>query len=392
MVHRYVKLSENNSFLLFGARGTGKSTLLKTLFTPDPILWIDLLDSEQEDVYARNPKALEEAVALRGAKAGWVVIDEVQKVPRLLDHVHRMIETTAFKFALTGSSAKKLKRGAVNLLAGRAFVYHLFPLTHFELAEAFRLDDVLNFGSLPGLLKLPAEDDKRTFLKAYALTYLKEEVWSEHIIRQLDPFRKFLEIAAQCSGEILNYSKIARDVHVDYKSIQGYFQILEDTLLGFMLEPYHASVRKRQHQAPKFYFFDNGVKRALDRTLTVPLLPQTGEYGKAFEHFVIQEFVRMSEYLRNDFRFSYLRTKDGVEIDLIIERPGRATVLVEIKSAVSVSEHDTRGLEQFLSDIPHSEAYCLSRDKLARKIGSVKALPWQEGLGEILGIPSGVCP
>jgi predicted AAA+ superfamily ATPase len=239
------------------------------------------------------------------------------------------------------------------------------------------------YGTLPGLLKFDTGEEKASFLRAYALTYLKEEIWGEHIVRKLDPFRKFIEIAAQSNGEIINYANIARDVGVDTKTVQSYFEILEDTLLGFMLEPYHQSVRKRQRQAPKFYLFDTGVRRALDRTLTIELKPGTYAYGKAFEHLVIAEAVRLNEYKQKDFRFSYLRTKDDAEIDLVVERPGASTALVEIKSTPQVDDRDTRSLERFAADMPKSESFILSTDPMAKQIGKVKAFPWQQGLKEL---------
>jgi predicted AAA+ superfamily ATPase len=384
MVERLINPLKTNSFFLFGARGTGKTTFLRNYFPHDEaILWIDLLNPEEEDRYARNPLELGGNLDVAPGKFKWVVLDEIQKVPRLLDVVHSRIESSGTKFAMTGSNARKLKREGINLLAGRAFVYNLFPLTHRELGDSFNLDSSLMYGTLPGLLKLDTGEEKASFLRAYALTYLKEEIWGEHIVRKLDPFRKFIEIAAQCNGEIINYANIARDVGADIKTVQSYFEILEDTLLGFTLEPFHQSVRKRQRQSPKFYLFDTGVRRALDRTLTIELKPGTYAYGKAFEHLVIAEAIRLNEYRQKDFRFSYLRTKDDAEIDLVVERPGTSTALVEIKSAQRVDDRDARSLERFASDIPKSEAFILSTDPKAKRIGKVKAFPWQQGLKEI---------
>ncbi len=375
---------KTNSFFLFGARGTGKSTFLRNFFTRDEsVLWIDLLNPEEEDRYARNPLELAGNLDVAPGKIKWVVLDEIQKVPKLLDVVHSRIESSGTRFAMTGSSARKMKHEGTNLLAGRAFVYNLFPLTHRELGENFRLDSALMYGTLPGLLKFSTNEEKMSFLRAYALTYLKEEIWGEHIVRKLDPFRKFIEIAAQCNGEIINFTNIARDVGADIKTVQSYFEILEDTLLGFALEPFHQSVRKRQRQAPKFYLFDTGVRRALDRTLTIELKPGTYAYGKAFEHLVIAEAIRLNEYRQKDFRFSYLRTKDDAEIDLVVERPGTSTALVEIKSAQRVDDRDTRSLERFAADISKSEAFILSTDPKAKRIGKVKAFPWQQGLKEL---------
>ena len=384
MVNRLINPLKTNSFFIFGARGTGKSTFLGNYFPQDEtILWIDLLNPEEEDRYARNPLELAGNLDVEPGKIKWVVLDEIQKVPKLLDVVHSRIESGGTRFAMTGSSARKLKREETNLLAGRAFVYNLFPLTHRELGESFNLDSALMYGTLPGLLKFNSSEEKMSFLRAYALTYLKEEIWGEHIVRKLDPFRKFIEIAAQCNGEIINFANIARDVGVDIKTVQSYFEILEDTLLGFTLEPYHQSIRKRQRQAPKFYLFDTGVRRALDRTLTIDLKQGTYAYGKAFEHLVITEAVRLNEYQQKDFRFSYLRTKDDAEIDLVVERPGASTALVEIKSTPQVDDRDTRSLERFAADMPKSEAFILSKDPKAKRIGKVKAFPWQQGLKEL---------
>jgi predicted AAA+ superfamily ATPase len=384
MIHRIINPLKTNSFFLFGARGTGKSTFLAEYFPKnESVMWVDLLDPEEEDRFSRNPGELGERLDAAGDKIQWVVLDEIQKVPRLLDIVHRRVEASSTRFAMTGSSARKLKREGTNLLAGRAFVYHLFPFTHRELGADFDLDSALTLGTLPGLSKFSTREEQNAFLRAYALTYLKEEVWAEHMVRKLDPFRKFMEIAAQCNGEIINYSNIANDVGADTKTVQSYFEVLEDTLVGFLLEPYHRSIRKRQRQAPKFYLFDPGVRRALDRTLTVELKPGTYAYGKAFEHFVIVEALRLAAYGQTDFRFSYLRTKDNVEIDLIVERPGTPTALVEIKSSDRIDARDTRPLERFAADVPGAEAWCLSRDRVARKIGSVNALPWLQGLAEL---------
>lgn len=383
MVKRLLKPAEKNSFFLFGARGTGKSTFLREWFSGKNVLWLDLLRPDEEDMYARRPQLLSEQLSGMKNLPDAVVIDEVQKVPRLLDVAHSEIENRGVVFALSGSSARKLKRGGVNLLAGRAFVYSMFPFTSAELGRDFDLDSALSYGTLPGLLRFRNNSDKREFLTAYALTYLKEEVWGEQLVRNLNPFRAFLEVAAQSNGELINYSNISRDVGVDIKTVQSYFQILEDTLLGYMLEPYHSSVRKRQSRAPKFYFFDTGVCRALSRSLTVPLRKNTYAYGRAFEHFVITELFRRNEYLHADFRFFYLRTRDGVEADVVIERPGRKTLLVEIKSSASADERDAKGIRMLLKDMPGAQGICLSKDKSARVAEGIRMLPWQDGFKEI---------
>ena len=204
------------------------------------------------------------------------------------------------------------------------------------------------------------------------------------MVRKLEPFRRFLAVVAQSNGTIINYSNIARDVGTTDITVGTYFQILEDTRLGFLLEPFHHSVRKRQRESPKFYLFDTGVQRALSRTLTVPLLPQTYAFGKAFEHFIICEFIRLSSYARNDFNFSYLQTKDDAEIDLIIERPGKPIALIEIKSTNHVEKDDVAGLRKFVLDFPGANFYCLSLDPNPKIINGITCLSWIEGIKEIL--------
>jgi predicted AAA+ superfamily ATPase len=315
-----------------------------------------------------------------------VVVDEIQRVPRLLDVIHRKVEdrkrknAAPLQFIMTGSSARKLKRGAANLLAGRAFVYHLFPLTAKELERDFDLRTALEYGSLPEVWNLKEKELVIRYLEAYSRTYLKEEVWNEQIIRKLEPFSFFLEVAAQMNGKVLNFSRIARDIGVDTKTVKSYFQILEDTLLGHVLPPHHRSLRKRQLTNPKFYFFDTGVKRALDRTLTVPLLPQTYAFGEAFEHFLFLEMQRRNEYNKLDYRFSYLQTHDGAEVDFVIERPGKPTALVEVKSATRIDSSMVKHLNRFCREFSACESFLLSLDTTAQAIGTVRALYWEEGL------------
>lgn len=383
MFNRSIKFPKNNSFFLFGARGTGKTFLLRNRFKTSQTLYIDLLDPEQNEMYSLRPQTLSEQLAVLEKEREWIIIDEIQKVPKLLDLVHHQIESSRFKFALSGSSTRKLKHGGANLLAGRAFVNHLFPLTAREIDEQFSLNSALAWGTLPRILMLENDEDRNDFLRTYTHIYLKEEITEEQVVRRLDPFRRFLFIAAQMSGHIINFSKIAREVGASTPTVQTYFKILEDTLVGFLLEPFHESIRKRQRGNPKFYFFDTGVQRALDKTLTVELRPHTYAFGSAFEHFVVNEINRLKYYTKKDYRLSYLRTKDGVEIDLIIERPGLKRALVEIKSTERITEDDVRALQFLGKDISNSEAFCLSLDSTAKKIGTVTCFHWQRGIEEI---------
>ena len=383
MFQRLLKLSRSHSCFLFGARGTGKTTLIRQAFDPEASLYVDLLDPEVEDSYRRRPGRLDNEVEALPESVRWVLIDEVQRAPRLLDVAHRLIESTNKHFVLTGSSARKLRRGASNLLAGRAFVHNLYPLTAPELRDAFVLEDVLRWGTLPNIYSFTDGADKNAYLRAYALTYLKEEVIAEQITRRLDPFREFLEVAAQSNGAIVNYANIARDVGVDPKTVVSYFRILEDTLVGFHLPAYHRSVRKQQRVNPKFYFFDTGVKRALERTLELPMRAGTYEFGKAFEHFVVTQIAHLARYRHPDWSLFHLRTGAGAEIDLLIDRPGLPTVLIEIKSAKRVDERDTRVLEGFTGDFDRPLALCVSRDSTRMRIGGVLCLHWREALRQL---------
>jgi predicted AAA+ superfamily ATPase len=388
LLDRTLKPRKSNSFFLFGARGTGKSTILNQLFgTTKKILWIDLLSLEVEDRYARNPDLLFDEIKNKASHIEWVIIDEVQKVPVLLDVVHRVIENKEFSpphFALTGSSARKLKHGGANLLAGRAFVNNLYPMTHRELDDRFDLDFTLNFGSLPQVFQFEEKEDVTDYLKSYALTYLKEEIWAEHLIQKLDPFRKFLEVAAQSNGHTVNFKNISRDVGVDEKTVKRYYQILEETLLGFMLEAHHHSKRKRLIKAPKFYFFDCGVTHALSRTLRQTIIPGTFAYGNAFEHFYILELHRLNEYHKLDFQFSYMLTESGCEIDVLIDRPGMPMALIEIKSSERTSDEDAKHLKNIRKDFQQCECYVVSNDRVTRSNDDITYIHWQDSF-ESLG-------
>ncbi|MBI2119912.1 MAG: ATP-binding protein [Elusimicrobia bacterium] len=383
MFNRLLKFPKKSSFFLFGPRGSGKTHLLKSWFSKSHILYVDLLDPDIFQTLSLRPKSLLDQLAALPKSTHWVVIDEIQKLPLLLDLVHQQIESSRFQFALTGSSARKLKHGSANLLAGRAMVYHLFALTANEIGEKFSLSSALRWGTLPRLYSLTTNEEKKDYLRSYTHTYLQEEITQEQVIRRLDPFRRFLFIAAQMSGQIINFAKIARETGSSVPTVQTYFQILEDTLIGFLLDPFHESIRKRQRENPKFYFFDTGILRSLTQTLTVDLVPQTYAFGIAFEHFLINEIHRLANYRKKDYRFSYLRTKDGVEIDLIIERPALKRALVEIKSTDRIMPEDVRSLKTIASDIPNSEAFCLSLDPIAKKIEKVHCLPWFRGLEEL---------
>lgn len=379
---RVLKLPNQRSYFLFGARNTGKSTLIKKTIDADRTFSIDLLKKSMEARLARNPDELYDVVTALPSHITHVFIDEIQKIPELLDVVHRLIADTDKVFILTGSSARKLKQGGANLLAGRAFVYHLFPLTYKELGDDFALQQVLQWGSLPEILAAQNDEEREEFLFAYAHTYLKEEILEEQFIKDLEPFRRFLEVAAQSNGKVVNFSNIARDVGVSSKTIQNYYSILEDTLIGFFLDAYHGSVRKRLGKQPKFYLFDTGVVRSLAFLTNVKLSRQTNAYGNAFEHFVILECIRLADYYRLRYKFSHFRTQDGLEIDLIIERPGQPLLCVEIKSAQEIGEKDIASFIRLSRDFNNAQVVCICDEEFPKRIQHVSVLPWKMALEE----------
>lgn len=391
MIQRSSKLSKTNSFFLFGPRGCGKTTWLKHIFHASETLYLDLLDLDLYDQLILEPGRFQKIIQQSEHRQKRVVIDEVQRLPKLLDVVHSEIQKTKRQFVMTGSSARRLKQSGVNLLAGRAWVYNLYPFSTFELQNSFDLRKCLQWGSLPeayqGIDSDLGGDSAKEYLNAYVGTYLEKEIQQEQWVKNLEPFRKFLAIAAQMNGRIVNKSKVAGEIGVKDTTIANYFEILEDTLIGFMLPAFHQSVRKAQRASPKFYFIDPGMKRALDRTLTVELLPQTFAWGDAFEHWVILEFKKNISYSRLDWDLSFFRTKDDVEIDLIVDRPGMKRLLIEIKSKERVVESDAKALETLGTDIDNkAEKWLLSCDPIEQKIGKTRAIHWQKGLQEIFSI------
>lgn len=379
MYQRLLKFPSDYSFFVFGPRACGKTTWVRYCFPG--AFFINLLDPAEEEKFATRPNELTSLV--KATDATHIVIDEIQKIPKLLDLVHHLIETTDKIFILTGSSARKLKRGGANLLAGRAFVYNLHTFTSLELGQDLDLRATLEWGMLPKIHSLKSKESKTDYLQAYAHTYLKEEIWAEQFVKNLDPFRKFLEVAAQVNGKIINFSNIAKDVGVEDETVKRYYSILEDTLIGFFLEPYKSSFRKRLSQKPKFYFFDSGVVKALSKTLSVNLVEGTYAFGNAFEHHLILECFKLTDYYQREYKLSYIKTHGDVEIDLVIERPAKPLLLIEIKSNTQVTPESLSNFIKLSRDIKNSEAICLSRDTYPKQIEHVRVMPWQEGLKEI---------
>ncbi|MFZ4085151.1 MAG: ATP-binding protein [Vampirovibrionia bacterium] len=386
MLHRTLKLPKTRSFFLFGARQVGKSTLLRELFSKNHSLFINLLDSEVYFKLLAKPHLLIEEINTLDKSISHLIIDEIQRVPELLNIVHKMIEERKdLSFILSGSSARKLKRQGANMLAGRALTYNLFPLTHLELAKDFKLSRALDLGTLPAVYLDKEDVFARETLKSYAKTYIEEEIKAEAQIRQLGAFIRFLDLAASENGSIINYSNIASDIYVDYKTVQEYYQVLEDTLIGFNLYGYAKSSRKQLSKHPKFYFFDTGVRRALAKKLDSPLIVKTREFGEAFEHFFIAEAMRLASYSRKDYKFSYYRTKSGAEVDLIIETYDDRCYAVEIKASDNVDINKLTGLKSFKDLREDAVLLCASLTKRRYGDDNVLVCPWQEVLKIVFG-------
>lgn len=378
-------LRKDRSAFLFGPRGVGK-TLLGVQFVSDQptSMVIDLLNLDTYRRYLAEPALFrsecERLVRLRGVLT--VMIDEVQKLPGLLDEVHHLLERHKgrIRFLLTGSSARKLKRGEANLLAGRAWTLKLHPLSALEVE--LDLERALLFGTLPAIY-LEDDDPKRT-LKAYVETYLKEEILQESLVRRAERFVRFLDVAGQVSGEPVNFTHVAKDCGVSVKTAQEYFSILVDTLVAFRVDGWTRSVRKQLRHAPKFYFFDCGVLNAVRGELGMTLEPASYRHGKLFEHLVVCEMLRLNDYFERDYRFHYWRTSAGMEVDLILSRGAYAApTAVEIKAQSDPGESDLKGLHAFATENPKATLLCLCRTPREYAVGPVEVLPWVAGLRRI---------
>jgi len=329
------------TFFLWGPRQTGKTTLLKTVYPNSK--WIDLLKADEYRRYLQNPELLRGEVAA-DKTLRQVVIDEVQKVPPLLDEVHWLHENRGIRFALCGSSARKVKRGHANLLGGRAVRYELHGLTATEIGREFELNRILNHGYLPTMYL--SESPKR-LLNSYVADYLKEEVAAEGLVRNLPVFSEFLNAASLSDAELVNFSTIARDCGVSSPTIRGYFEILEDTLLGRWLPAYAKRPKRRVIGAPKFFFADIGVVNYLAKR--GELLPGSELYGKAFENWVFHELSAHNAYTEAFAALSFWRLASGIEVDFIVND---MQIAIEAKATSKVTADHLRGLRALAQDHP----------------------------------------
>lgn len=374
-----LKLPEGKSAFLWGARKTGKSTLLKERFPGS--LRFDFLSTDLFLEAMKRPALLRERIlAAEDARLKLpILLDEVQKVPLVLDEVQALIEDHGLSFILCGSSARKLKAGHGNLLGGRAWRFHLHPLTWAELKETGRDPDLLsllNRGLIPSHF---LDSEYKPGLKAYVYDYLKEEIMAEGLARNVPAFSRFLDAVAFSHGEMINHSNIARDSGVDAKTVREYFQILQDTLIGHAVEPY-VKTRGRDLilKASKFYLFDVGVAGILaKRTLEGE---RGADFGKAFEHFLFMEIHAYSSYRGDDFPIRYWRTKTGAEVDFIL---GEGEVAIEVKGVARVGKEDLRGLEAFREEANPRSAILVCNEREVRRAGAIDILPWKEFLARL---------
>lgn len=362
---------EEDSVFLFGARQTGKSTLLQQRF-PNA-MYIDLLKSEIYERYRRAPQLLRTDVGLL-PKDRVIIIDEVQKIPALLDEVHWLMVNEERRFVLSGSSARKLKRGGANMLGGRAVSMRLFPLVSAEIPD-FDLVKACNYGLLPRHYEIK-EPNRR--LKSYVGDYLREEISAEALVRNLAVFSRFLEIAAFCDGEMLNYNNIASDCGVSAPTIKEYFSILEETYIGYTIPPFTKTKKRTALQTRKFYLFDVGIANYLQKRTFMQ--PENTDFGKAFEHLIFQEVIAYLSYSEKDKELYYWRTTRGYEVDMIL---GEGEVAIEIKSAREIVSRHTKGLKAFKEDFPEARLIIVSLEDQPRLVNEVEVYPAMQFLNKL---------
>ncbi len=376
-VSRLLKMSlpVGQSAFLWGPRKTGKSTYLRSQF-PRSVTF-DLLQTDLRFEFAKRPALLRERLMAGEPKRlkAPVILDEVQKVPQLLDEVHWLIENRGLSFVLCGSSARKLKRGGGNLLGGRAWRYEMRPLVSGEVADLDLLR-ALNHGLVPAHYLAPSPERS---LQAYVVDYLKEEVFDEGLTRNVAAFSRFFEAVGYSHGELTSYANIARDCGVDAKTVKEYYQILVDTLLGTFVLPF----KKRQERqvigkAPKFYLFDVGVAGALTRRRIVE--PRGESFGRALEHFVVMEILAHRSYRELGYGIHFWRTKTGLEVDFVL---GDGEVAIEVKGTSRVDSSDLRSLRAFVEDNRPRRALVVCNEASPRIVDGIELLPWREFLGRL---------
>jgi predicted AAA+ superfamily ATPase len=369
------KLPAGQSAYLWGARKTGKSTWLHERFPGS--VYYDFLKTDVMLEFTRHPAALREQLLAKSPALlkSPIILDEVQKVPQILDEVHWLIETKGMSFILCGSSARKLKRGQANLLGGRAWRFEMHPLTSAEIPK-FDLMQALNHGLIPAHY---LQDQYRRSLRAYVQDYLKEEIFAEGLARNIAAFSRFFEAVGYSHGELTNYSNIARDCGVDSKTVKEYYQILVDTLLGSFVEPFkRRQSRQVIGKASKFYLFDVGVAGALVKR---EITQNKGEhFGRAFEHFIHMEIHAHRSYSELGYDVNFWRTKSGLEVDFIL---AGGEVALEVKGTSRIDDRDLYALRSFSEEFKPKHSLVVCNEKEERLVGKIRIVPWKPFLAKL---------
>jgi len=365
MINRILNLdnAHNDSTFIWGARQVGKTTLIRETY-PN-VVYYDLLRAKEFERLQRNPSLLAEDLETLN-NGDTVIIDEIQKIPQLLDEVHSLIFRKNIRFILSGSSPRKLKRYGANLLGGRAIKEILYPLVSIEIPD-FDIHKAVQYGTLP-CHYLISDPWKR--LGAYIGVYLNEEIREEALSRQLRSFTRFMEVAAFTNGEIVVYKNIAQDCGIDYRTVKDYFEILVDTLVGYMIPAFTHTKKRRSIQASKFYYFDVGIANYLRNRRNIQL--GSADFGHAFEHFIIQELIAYLGYNEKEEQLSYWRTSSGYEVDAII---GNGRIAIEIKSTEEIQSRHLKGLKAFQEEYPDCRLIAVSFDFRPRIAHGVEIYP-----------------
>jgi uncharacterized protein len=376
-------ISQGRSLFLLGPRGVGKTSLVRDqLVTMVNTVSFNLLQGEVYRKFTTNPEQFRKEIEFQIQKFKKVVVfvDEVQRVPSLLNEVHYLLEEYKknVQFLLTGSSARKLRREEANLLAGRARQLKLHPITFEEFTVP--LEQILQYGQLPSII----DDPDASYLETYVDVYLREEIYQESIVRKQEIFTRFLDVAAQFSGELINFSSIGKLSGTSDNTVKEYFQILVDTLLVHRIDGWSYSAVKQLNQQPRFYFFDTGVLNAARSEISSKVKLSSGRGGKLFEHLVILEIIRLNDYYNKRYRFFHYRERDNAEIDLILHKSVKdPPIAIEIKVDSSPTAGDLRMLRNFKSENKQARCFCFTAGDSTFKEGDVMIYPWRDGIREI---------
>lgn len=379
MYARNINLNNNSSAFIFGPRGTGKTYWLR--FAYPEAIYIDLLEAEFFNSLTANPQRLKNYIPPDGSKL--IIIDEVQRIPELLNEVHRLIEKNQYRFILTGSSPRKLRKSGTNLLAGRALTYNFHPLSAHELGENYNFKKALFSGMLPTIYDKDKDVDSKSYLQSYVQTYLKEEIQQEGLTRNLSSFTSFLEAASFSQGEVLSVSGVARECSVNRKVVESYFEILNDLLIGIRIPVFAKKAKRRLMNHPKFYFFDAGVFRAI-RPKGYLDSPEEID-GAALETLVFQECRAVNDNFQMGYEIFYWRTSNGTEVDFILYGE-KGLLAIEVKRKRRLNNKDFTGLKSFQKDYPDAKLFLFYGGEKTMYFDNITVYPMEYALANLYSI------